>query len=132
MRNIHKRRFKTTALVLAFLVLFQGCVVYHKTPTTLEQARQEHIKTKITNTDNETAKYKYITYEEGTFYGVKKESGELVKYPLNEEDIVKIITKNKTASTWVTVTVIAVPIIALGIAMIAVANSDFGGGGWVF
>ncbi|WP_297695305.1 hypothetical protein [uncultured Eudoraea sp.] len=105
---------------MAFLVLFQGCVVYHKTPTTLEQARQEHIKTKITNTDNETMTYKYITYEEGTFYGVTTRYGKEVKKPLNKEDIVRILTKNKSASTWVTVTVIAGPIIALIIAMAAV------------
>ncbi|MBT8235656.1 MAG: hypothetical protein KJO04_05655 [Bacteroidia bacterium] len=120
MRKNHKKRFKSITILLALLVLFQGCVVYHKTPTTLEQARQEHIKTKITNTDNETMTYKYITYEEGTFYGVTTRYGKEVKKPLNDEDIVRIITKNKSASTWVTVTVIAGPIIALIIAMIAV------------
>lgn len=133
MRKIHNKRFKTTAVVLAFLVLLQGCVVYHKTPTTLEQASNEYIKTKITNTDNETTKYKYITFEEGTYYGVNKRSGELVKTPLNSEEINRILIKNRTASTWVTVTVIATPVIALGVALIAVSNSSMiGGGVWVF
>ena len=113
MRKIQTKRLKSTAVFLASLILLQGCVVYHKTPTSLEQARQENIKTKITTTDNETSKYKYITYEEGTFYGVNKKKGELVKSPLNGAEIEKILTKNKSASTWATVITIAVPVIAI-------------------
>ena len=67
-------------------------------------------------------KYKYITYEDGMFYGVKKKtSGELVKTPLNQENIVRILIENKSASTWATVAVIAIPIIAITIVFLSVA-----------
>ncbi len=123
-------RLKATAVFLAFLVLFQGCVVYHKTQTTLEQAQQENIKTKIMTTDYETTKYKYITYEEGTFYGVNKKSGEYVKTLLNEDEVVKVFTKNKRASTWATVLTIGVPVIGITIAGIIAANSISVGWGY--
>ena len=116
--EVLKTRLKTIAWLLSGLMLFQSCVIYHKTPTTLEKASQSQLKTKITNTNGETSIYKYITYEDGVFYGVSKKSGELVKTPLDETYINKLLIKNKSASTWVTVAVIAVPIIAFGIAVI--------------
>ena len=125
-----KGRLKATALFLCVLLLFQSCVVYHKTPTTLEKASQERIKTKITNIEGETFKYKYITFEEGQFYGVHEpeERGEFVKVPLESEDIINVRTKNKSASSWVTILVITVP--ALAIVALAVIDSSYPGGLW--
>ena len=108
-----KRRLKATALFLSVLLLFQSCVVYHKTSTTLEKASQEQIKTKVTTTDGKVSKYKFISQEEGVFYGnVEEEWGEFRKVPLDREDIITIRTKNKTASTLVTMTIITIPILA--------------------
>jgi len=129
MRKIQTKRLKTTAVFLASLILLQGCVVYHKTPSTLEQARQENIKTKIMTTDNETSKYKYITYEEGTFYGVNKKSGELVKTPLIQEEVTEVLTKNEKASTLWTVIAIGVPVVFLAVGF-AIAESGLGTAGW--
>jgi len=129
MREIQTKWFRTTAVFLASLILLQGCVVYHKTPSTLEQARQENIKTKIMTTDNETSKYKYITYEEGTFYGVNKKSGELVKTPLIQEEVTEVLTKNEKASTLWTVIAIGVPVVFLAVGF-AIAESGLGTAGW--
>ena len=125
-----KKRLKFIAWFLTTLMLFQSCVVYHKTPTTLEKASQERIKTKITNIEGETFKYKYVTFEEGQFYGVHEpeEFGEFVKVPLESEDIINVRTKNKSASTWVTILVITVP--ALAIVALAVIDSSYPGGLW--
>lgn len=115
-----KKRLRPIALFLTALLLFQSCVVYHKTPTTLEKASQEHIKTRVLNANGETAKYNYISHEHGRYYGVHKdfdERGKLIKTLLNEQEITKITTKNKSASTWVTVGVIAVPVIAIALFM---------------
>ena len=109
-------RPKTIAWFLTALMLFQSCIVYHKTPTTLEKASQEQIKTKITNTNGETFKYKYITYEKGVYYGyVEQDWGEFIKVPLNNEDILSVKTKNKTASTLITISVIAIPVLAFAV-----------------
>lgn len=101
---------KPIALFLTASLLLQSCVVYHKTPTSLEKASQERIRTKITNTNGQTAKYKYITYEEGVFYGVGLKSGSAIKIPLDQEYISNVVTKNKSASTWLTVGIIGIPV----------------------
>ena len=120
-----KTRLKTIAWFLTALMLFQSCVVYHKTPTTLEKASQEQIKTKVTNNEGETIKFKYIAYEDGVFYGVNKKSGEIIKTPLDKQYVEPVLIKNKSASTWVTVLVIAVPVITIAI---LVATADYGSG----
>ena len=89
-----KTRFKTIAWFLTALILFQSCVVYHKAPTTLEKASQEQTKTKVTNTNEETFKYKYVTYENGIYYGVNEKSGELVKTSLDPDYLSNIKIKN--------------------------------------
>ena len=98
-----KRRLKATALFLTTLMLFQSCVAYHKTPTTLEKASQEQIKTKVTNTDGDVFKYKYITYENGLFYGVDKKSGEWMKISLDQKDITGVYIENNNVSNLLTV-----------------------------
>ena len=105
-----KKWFKTIAIFLIGLILTQSCTVYRRTPVSLEQAAQQNLKAKVETTSNETFKFKYITYEEGQFYGVKKKSGDLVKEPLQEEDITKILLHNKSGSTWLTVAVLALPV----------------------
>ena len=122
-----KTRLKTIALFLTALMLFQSCVVYHKTPTTLEKASREQVKTKVTKTNGDIFKYKFITYEDGVFYGVNVDSGgvqesiETARTPLNEVDVDGVFLKNKSASTWVTILSFAVPV--LTIAIISAAGS---------
>ena len=126
-----RKRLKAITLFLTVLLLFQSCVVYHKTPTTLEKAAQEEIKTKVTNTNGDIFKYKYITFEEGQFYGVHEpeERGEFVKVPLESEDIINVRTKNKSASSWVTILVITVSALAIvAISLLGSAGSGIGGG----
>lgn len=101
------------------MLLFQSCVVYHKTPTSLQGASQHQIRTKIINSNGAISKYRYVTFEDGKFYGVSKKSGELIKTQLREPEITKVLTKNKSASTWITVGVIAVPVIAFIVVYVA-------------
>ena len=111
-----KKQLKTTAFFLTALLLFQSCVVYQKAPTTLEQASREQVMTKITYTNGETAKYNYITFEDGVFYGVNNdwdERGALTKTRLTGQESMRVFTKNKSASTWLTVGIIAVPAVIL-------------------
>jgi hypothetical protein len=126
-----KKRLKAIALFLTALILLQSCVVYNvKSPTTLEKASQEKIKTRITSNDGDIFKYKHIIFEEGRYYGVSKESGELVKTPLSPEEIAKVETQNKSASTIVTVLVVAVPVIAITVAMVSAMNNIGAGMTW--
>lgn len=119
-----RKPFRTGCYLLIAMTLFQSCVVYRKTPTSLEEASKQQIRTKIIKTNGEISKYRYITYEDGQFYGVRKKSGELVKTPLSEQEIKKVLTNNKSASTWVTVGVIAYAILGV-IAVIKGAATGF-------
>jgi hypothetical protein len=108
-----REKIRTVALLFTALILLQGCVAYQNTAVTLEQATQEQKKVKVNTTSNAPYTFKYITYEDGQFFGVKKKSGDIVKLPLLKDDIIKILIQNKSASTWGTIAVIVVPLIAL-------------------
>jgi hypothetical protein len=92
-----KKRLKTNALFLSVIIIFQSCVAYHTT-SSLEKASEEQIRTKLTKTNGERIKYKYITYEEGQFYGMNKKSGEWIKTPLDQKDISKVKSEDKGAT----------------------------------
>jgi hypothetical protein len=108
----HNKRLRTLALFLTALMLFQSCVVYHKTPTTLANASKERMNTKVTRNDGEIVKYKYITYENGAFFGVTLSSGEWIKTPLDEKELAQVYTKDTSRSTWATIAFIAIPVVA--------------------
>ncbi|MBC2838841.1 hypothetical protein [Robiginitalea sp. SC105] len=116
--NATSKWFKAIARILAVLLLFQSCVVYHRTPTTLEKAAREQIKTKVASTGGETYRFDYITYEDGKYYGVNRSSGEWLKTPLDQTVITQAYLKNKRASTWATLATISVPVIAIALAII--------------
>ena len=105
-----RKHLRTSCHLLIATMLLQSCVVYHRNPTSLEEASKQQIKTKIIKTNQKISKYKYITYEDGQFYGVNKdfaERGQMVKTPLREQAIITVLTKNESASKWGTVGVIA-------------------------
>ena len=120
-----KSRLKSIAWFLTALILLQSCVVYHKTPKTLEQASLENTDTKIWFSDDVQEfpwKYKYILLENGAYFGMEEiEKGELQKVPLEKEEIQRIRTKNKNASTWAT---IGICTLGLG-AIIAIVAANF-------
>lgn len=127
-----KKRLNTIAFFLTASLLFQSCVVYHKTPTTLAKASQERIDTKITNSKGEAFKYKYITLEDGVYYGVYRDydaPGDLVKVPLREQETEMVLMKNKSASTWATAGMIAVPVIAV-LVFVAIGDLNSGWGAY--
>lgn len=98
---------KAIAFFLTALLLFQSCVVYHKTPTNIQQASLEQVKTKIIKTNGEVSKYKYISSEDGVFYGVKLKSGEWIKTPLDQKEIARVLTKNISTSKTLTIVVLS-------------------------
>lgn len=122
--RLHMNRI---ALSLASLMLFQSCVVYHKTPKSLDEASRLRTTTRITNHTGVTDKYDFILYEDGMYYGVFKdfdERGKWVKTPLQESEIEVVQTKNKTASTLITIGLITVPVLTL-VGVIAVGSISY-------
>jgi hypothetical protein len=115
-----KNRLKPIALILTALLLFQSCVIYHKTPTTLEQVSQQRIYTKVTTEDNKTFKFQYITYENGTFNGINERNGKVIRTSLYNEKVTGVYEINNAASTLATLaTFVGIPIIVTGLVFIA-------------
>ncbi|WP_297798245.1 hypothetical protein [uncultured Eudoraea sp.] len=123
--KILSKWLRTAALYFITVILLQGCVVYDlKNPVTLNQAFEQQKKVKVKTNTYETMKYRHISFEDGQFYGVNKKSGEFIRVPLDNTDIIQVFVQNKSASTWVTVAVIAVPIIALAIIAIVLSQDS--------
>ena len=94
--------FKSFSITLSLLILLKGCVVYPKTPVSLQEIALEKTRSKVEFNEGETHKFKYITAKDKEFYGVKQISSELISIRLNPDEISAVYPKNKTASTLVT------------------------------
>lgn len=103
------------SMLISLIMLLQGCVVYHKTPVSLDQAARAGTKAKIVKADGSLAKYKYITEINGEYYGVSKKSGMWVETPTNINPKSEVFLKNVNASKWATWGMILTPALALGI-----------------
>lgn len=124
-----KKQIKFIALILAILICFQSCKVYHANTVTLEQASQEFKRTKIQTNTNEVLKFRGIKKDSNQFYGIKKIKKELINIPLEEVNIKSVNLENETMSTILT---IALPVtIVLGtLVIIASSLSNWDLGGW--
>jgi hypothetical protein len=112
--KIIKKQFKSTALFLSILLLFQGCIVYHKGTRTLDQAVQEQKRVKITTLDNRTMAFKRIVINDGKYYGVKKLKNNTKDVWLFENDIKELKVENKTMSIVVSTFPLTIPLFFIG------------------
>ena len=112
--RIRRNSSRMVPVLLSCILLFQSCVVYDKTPVSLEEAALQQNKTKITTTSEDTFKYAYISLENGVYYGLKKKSGKMVKSSLRPEEISEIRVKDNTSSTWVSLAFAAGVVLLIG------------------
>lgn len=115
-----KKQFNTITLFFVVVMLIQSCTVYKSTPITLDQAVQSGAKVRVKTLDNEKFKFKKIEFIDGKFQGLKKQSGFMVKTPLNQEDIKSVNEKNKTLSTVLS---IGIPVVTVG-GLLAIAAAS--------
>lgn len=118
-----KKQFKSVALVLSMLILFQGCTIYKSVPISLEQAVQNESKIRVKANGNENLKFSRIGVEDGNYFGVKKSNNVIVKTPLDQKFINTIKEKDKTMSTVATVGVIIVGLFGIIVGLAAIALS---------
>ncbi len=111
---------KAITYLLVFLILFQDCTVYKSKPVTLEYASEIGEPVRIEKTDGKKLKLlKVAKWNDGNYYGDRKEK-EFVKHILiNEEEISKVEIKDKK---WSTINSIAASTAIIGILIIAVAK----------
>lgn len=109
------KHFKGIAYFLAMLVLFQSCVIYKKTHSTIGEASTEDIPIKITTKDGCKYKLRWIEEMDGNIVSIKnaerayldkKEIVQIVKHDpephiislessLNQNGVLQILTKDK-------------------------------------
>ena len=122
-----KIRLRTIAFFFITMMILQSCIAYQKTPVSLLEAERSKTLVKVNTISNQTYRFKQIVLEEEQFYGLKKEKGEIVRIAIHNNVANKVFLHSKSKSTWTTIAVIAVPVIALAI-LGAAATTDLGVG----
>lgn len=85
-------RLRGTALLLAFLVLFQSCKTYYANSVSLEKAVEDGKSASIiySNDTENPLEFDKIVKIDTIYYGIKKYQGELVKMPIQLENTEQI------------------------------------------
>jgi len=115
-----KIHLKVVAFYFATLIFFQGCTVYKSVPVSIEQAVQNESKVKVRTKTGDKFKFSRIGIEDGNYYGVSKDKGKVVKNALDEKSIKTINEKDKTFSTVLS---IGIPVIILGVIIVAAVSA---------
>ncbi|MBC2839865.1 hypothetical protein [Robiginitalea sp. SC105] len=97
------------ALLMTALILFQSCVVYHKTPVSFDDAVQANTKSKVVTSDGETAVYNHILLEDSQYFGVNRKNGVHLKTRIENDRNLEVYLKNKSKSNWATLGLIVAP-----------------------
>ena len=118
-----KKQFKSVALILSMLILFQGCTVYKSVPISLEQAVQNESIVRVKTKSNEKFKFDRIGVEDGSYYGVKKSNNVLIKTPLDRDLIDTINEMNKTLTIVLS---IAIPVLIIFSGLVIIAGIQLG------
>ena len=120
-----KAHLKVVALFFSVLILVQGCTVYKSANVSLDDAYKSQTKVKVKTNYNRTLKFKIITFEDESYYGINESykddpfeqyNKELIKTHIDVENIENIRIKNKTMST---ILPFAIPVVLLGVLIIA-------------
>ena len=105
------------AIILAALLLFQSCQIYHRQTVSQSEVIDAQHPTKVVYKNGQTAVFKEIVERDGILYGVQKgihpaskpgfilEKGQTL-IPIDRENIAALHLKDKSKSnTWTFVTV---------------------------
>lgn len=81
-------RLRGTALLLAFLVVFQSCKTYYANSVSLDKAVEDGKSASIIYSidDSNSLEFDKIVKIDTVYYGIKRYQGELVKMPIQLEN----------------------------------------------
>jgi hypothetical protein len=108
---------RLTAFFMVFIMLLQSCTIYKTAPISIDQAIQNQSEVKIHTLNNDTYRFTAIEDIDGNYFGINKSAHEILRTPLNENQISTIKEKDKTLSTIFDVGVVFIilaPVIFLG------------------
>ena len=120
--QIHLRSKRSLALILALVIVMQGCRVYHPQNSTLDSAMTNRSQVKVILKDNDPYYFDYLSKQGDTYLGTTDRNtataeflemdgfaftinGDDHIFELPPEDIMFIYEKNKTTSTLMTILV---------------------------
>lgn len=125
-----KIRFRFIAIILSSLLFLQSCSIYHSENLSLENAARNGQKTRVVIENGDKLKFKKIQETNDGFFGLTKESsgtskklqklgilgresGRYYSFGLETLQIDKIQAKNYSASTWATIGISVVGLVAV-------------------
>ena len=106
-----KKQFKPIVLLLAFVMLFQGCTVYKSSSVSLDEAAKSEAKVIVKENNSKAIMFDRIELVDGKYFGVKKFKGDMIKMSLDENNLNRVSLKNKALSTIIS---IAIPLGLIG------------------
>ena len=103
--------------LLALMMIVQSCTVYKRTPVTIAEASESQQKMLLITTSDKRIPLKKIEKTDSIYYGIKKVKGEIVRIPINENEVKKIRPVSRSGSGFATAGLIvsAVVVVILGI-----------------
>jgi hypothetical protein len=126
--KIIRKCIEPLVLFFTILTLFQSCVAYEKSSVSLDWAAKQELRAKVQMKTNETYKFKRISYENQHYYGIKKINGDIIKTPLQANELNKIQLQDKSTSTIATITTVLGSLVGVILAWYFI---DTGGGDWL-
>ena len=105
MKTIRKY-MESLVLLFTILMFFQNCIVYEKSSVSLDWAAKQELRAKVEMKTNETYKFKRISFENQHYYGIQKINGDIIKTPLQANELNKIQLQDKSTSTIATITTV--------------------------
>ncbi|MBT8296512.1 MAG: hypothetical protein KJO51_08855 [Gramella sp.] len=125
-----KIRFRFIAFILSSLLFLQSCSIYHSENLSLENAARNGQKTRVVIENGDKLKFNKIQETNDGFFGLTKESsgtskklqklgilgresGRYYSFGLETLQIDKIQAKNYSASTWATIGISVVGLVAV-------------------
>lgn len=127
------RIFRSVSFLLTFLILFQSCRVYKREMVTLDDAISEGKRVKIRAFDNMTYTYRSVEKVDGIYYGIKMKRKEMIRTPIDTNNIKKVKLHNKTMSIIYGTLIGAVAaFVVAGVIVVATWDFDVIGGSLQF
>lgn len=131
---------KRISIFLAFLLLLQSCNVYNK-PATVETAVAADEKVKVFTTDEKKYKFRRLENKNDRLIGITKEGsstaqklagmpaqidGKYVEFDISKVEIDRVLLRNKSSSTVLTVVAVAASMVVgyIVYAFMSMALSD--------
>ena len=103
----------STSMLLLAVILLQSCVIYQKTQVPIDQAINVG-RVKVINESGMEYKFHNIELEEGIYKGLLKHES----INLFNPDTLELYLKNKSASNWLTVSILIPAAIVVSVGLV--------------